>query len=240
MRGAGAIKASANQAYDAGDFAGALSLYTQVRGLSRSQLRRTRRDGTDRATHGGRPQALQADGAASLKHVLYSNRSAAHLALGDAHQALADASVRHARFATRLRSHLALGPTVCRSNPPGPILLVQTPSPSRRGSAPRGLVQVAVQSKPGWAKAFSRRAVAQMKLKDFAAAAESSLRAYELEGKDHHLTQLVDALMCVFRGVHLVQPGMRPRPTCAWHLTASRVALWRDPHSSSTLTLRAA
>lgn len=71
-----------------------------------------------------------------------------------------------------------------------------------------------MQSKPGWSKAFSRRAVAQMKLKDFAAAAESSLRAYELEGKDHYLTQLVDALMCVFRGVHLVQPGMRPRATC--------------------------
>jgi hypothetical protein len=49
MRSAGNLKTLANQAYDTGDFAGALSLYTQVRAcLSRFSTPTARRDAPTR------------------------------------------------------------------------------------------------------------------------------------------------------------------------------------------------
>mmetsp|Transcript_19463 Transcript_19463/g.37285 ORF Transcript_19463/g.37285 Transcript_19463/m.37285 type:complete len:380 (-) Transcript_19463:125-1264(-) len=135
------LKTQANAAYAAGDHKSALTLYTQ---------------------------ALSGKGVEDVgQHVLYSNRSAVYLAMGDAEKALADASA-------------------------------------------------AVQHKPDWSKAFARRGSAQVKLKDFAGAAQSFLRAFELEGKPEYEAQLVDAFMCLFRGVNLTDPTKKLAPGKSW------------------------
>ena len=167
--------------------------------------------------------------------MLYSNRSAVHLARGDAAHALADASVggvepaphppTHTQYPT-VQSIDFLLPSSHPNNAPVRDLLSYIHTPALRSLLPGSVglphpakphstvcAQAAVQNKPGWSKAFSRRAAAQTALKDFVGAAESLLRAYELEGKDDYCTQLVDALMCVFRGVNLVQPGTPSPPT---------------------------
>ncbi|KAK3268039.1 hypothetical protein CYMTET_23432 [Cymbomonas tetramitiformis] len=99
-------------------------------------------------------------------HVLYSSRSAAHLALKQPSAALTDATA-------------------------------------------------AVQNKPGWPKAFSRRGAAQMKLKDYAGAAESFRRAYEAEGTEEYCLNLVESLLCLFRGVQQIT-GRELQPGQSW------------------------
>ncbi|KAK3253830.1 hypothetical protein CYMTET_16482 [Cymbomonas tetramitiformis] len=91
-------------------------------------------------------------------HVLYSSRSAAHLALKQPSAALTDATA-------------------------------------------------AVQNKPGWPKAFSRRGAAQMKLKDYAGAAESFRRAYEAEGTEEYCLNLVTESYRYYVTGRELQPG---------------------------------